>query len=386
MGPKKAAELFKARQTSAVDRIEVELYGSLASTGKGHLTDKAISDVFSGYPVNFIWKPKEFLPRHPNAMCFKAYRGGRMADSWTVYSIGGGEIEAEGSSEQPGSDSVYDTACLSQILSECMDPSRSFFDYILEKEPSSLETMEVLGAVMKKAVRRGLTSETLYLPGPLQLKRRAKDMFNGAQKHIGSIRDLNLVSAYALAVAEENADGGQIVTAPTCGSCGVLPGILYFLYENCHMAEREIFKAMAIAGLFGVSVATRGSISGAEVGCQGEIGTACAMASAAAAYLLGGNNSHIEYAAEMGLEHFLGLTCDPIKGYVQIPCIERNAFAAMRALECASYALSTDGSHIVSFDSVVSVMKETGGNLLLQYRETSLGGLAAVYHDKYENG
>jgi L-serine dehydratase len=334
--------------------------------------------------VKFTWKPQHELPLYSNGMVFNAYIDGKRVRSWTVYSIGGGEIVEGNKTRDPRVDTVYDTDRITQILSECFRSKRSLIEYVCAKEDGKfLSHMRSVWMGMKSAVKKGLEAKDNFLPGPLKLKRRARSIFRSANKHIGTIRDMNLVSAYALAVAEENAGGGRIVTAPTCGSCGVVPGILYFLYHDCHMADRDICKALAVGGLFGVSVSSRASISGAEVGCQGEVGTACAMASAATAYLLGGNNEQIEYAAEMGLEHFLGLTCDPVKGYVQIPCIERNAFASMRALECASYAVSTDGNHIVSFDDVVSVMNETGKDLQRKYRETSLGGLAGILANKF---
>ncbi len=368
--------------SGSVSMIRVELYGSLAATGKGHLTDKAISESLLDYPVEFVWKPDEHLPQHANAMIFKAYSGSDLLKSWTVYSIGGGEI-SEAGRHDAAADQVYGLDSIGAIMTECSGRDLPLIDYITSKEDTGFwEKIDAIWAVMKSAVQKGLEQKAVSLPGPLELKRRAGTMFHSANKHIGTVRDMNLVSAYALAVAEENAAGGRIVTAPTCGACGVLPGILYFLYDNCHTTNQDVAKALAVAGLFGVSVATRASISGAEVGCQGEIGVACAMASAAAAFLLGGNNQQIEYAAEMGMEHFLGLTCDPVKGYVQIPCIERNAFAAMRALECAGYAVATDGHHIVSFDDVIDVMNATGKDLQERYRETALGGLAAIMENK----
>ncbi len=384
MGPRKAAEIFREQLDRRVDKITVSLYGSLAATGKGHLTDKAISDVFAGQRIQFIWKPQHHLPLYSNGMIFRAYIRGKPVRSWTVYSIGGGELYDPGRKTGNRDDTVYDTDRITEILAACAGSKRPFLDYIRDKEGGQFPgVMRSVWASMKSAVTRGVEAKGDALPGPLGLKRRARSLLHSASRHIGTIRDMNLVSAYALAVAEENADGGQIVTAPTCGSCGVVPGILYFLYHDCHMADRDMWKALAVGGLFGISVASRASISGAEVGCQGEIGTACAMASAATAYLLGGTNEQIEYAAEMGLEHFLGLTCDPVKGFVQIPCIERNAFASMRALECASYAVSTDGRHIVSFDDVVRVMNETGRDLQRKYRETSLGGLARILANKF---
>jgi len=232
---------------------------------------------------------------------------------------------------------------------------------------------------MHDAVQRGLESDECVLPGGLSLPRKAEAAHARARNLTGVTRDLSLISSYALAVSEENAAGKVVVTAPTCGSAGVLPAILYYFSTAQEGSDRQILCALATAGLFGASVAENASISGAEVGCQGEVGTACAMAAAAAAQLLGGSTAQIEYAAEMAMEHHLGLTCDPVQGLVQIPCIERNAVAAMRALDCASYALLSDGRHTISFDESVEVMAETGRDLQSAYRETARGGLAEIW-------
>jgi L-serine dehydratase len=232
--------------------------------------------------------------------------------------------------------------------------------------------------VMHAAIERGLSSEGV-LPGGLGLARRAWTFYRKIQMGGGQFNKEGFLPAYALAVSEENAMGREIVTAPTCGSCGMLPAVLKHIEDTFKTSEVQILRALATAGLVGNLIKFNASISGAEVGCQGEIGAACAMASAAAAQLMGGSIRQIEYAAEMGLEHHLGLTCDPVNGLVQIPCIERNIFAATRALDCATFACYSDGSHRVSFDEVVRVMKETGHNLPPIYRETSEGGLAIVY-------
>ena len=231
---------------------------------------------------------------------------------------------------------------------------------------------------MKSAVERGLDNEGV-LPGPLNLRRKASAYFIKASGYQANLRSRGLVFSYALAVSEENASGGVIVTAPTCGSCGVLPAVLYHLQKTREFSEMRILRALATAGLVGNVVKTKASISGAEVGCQGEVGVACAMAAAAANQLFGGSPAQIEYSAEMGLEHHLGMTCDPVCGLVQIPCIERNAYAAARALDSNIYATFTDGTHRVSFDKVVEVMKETGHDLPSLYKETSEGGLAKDY-------
>jgi len=228
---------------------------------------------------------------------------------------------------------------------------------------------------MKEAIAEGLEQEGV-LPGTLKVARKASTYYVKAN-NVGLVfGQIGLAFAYALAVSEQNASGGKVVTAPTCGSCGVLPAVLMFLQKQYNFSDKRILNALATAGLIGNLIKTNASISGAEVGCQGEIGTACAMAAGAAIQLLGGSPAQIEYAAEMGLEHHLGLTCDPIGGYVQIPCIERNAVAAARALECASYSMFSDGKHRIPFDTVVETMNITGRDLQASYRETSTGGLA----------
>ncbi len=378
MGPRNAAVQFLTRNAEAV-RFEVTLYGSLAATGKGHMTDQAILDVLGNERTTIIWEPKQFLPFHPNGMKFRALdAGGERTDEWTVYSVGGGALAEEGQAPVKHKQ-VYEMSTATEILSWCISTGKSYWEYVEECEgPEIWDYLREVWNTMKEAVQRGLEQEGV-LPGPLALRRKAAVYYVRAEGYQQSMRTRGLLFAYALAVSEENAAGGKIVTAPTCGSCGVLPAVLYHLYKSRNFSEQRIIRALATAGLFGNIVKTNASISGAEVGCQGEVGVACAMAAAAAAQLFGGLPSQIEYAAEMGLEHHLGLTCDPVCGLVQIPCIERNAYAAARAMDANSYAMFTDGVHRVSFDKVVEVMKKTGHDLPSLYKETAEGGLAQDY-------
>ena len=378
MGPRNAATQFLNLHTEAV-RFEVTLYGSLAATGKGHMTDQAILEVLGEERTTIVWEPKQFLPFHPNGMKFRALdAGGDRIAEWTVYSVGGGALAEEGQAPIEHKQ-VYTMNTATEILSWCISTGKSYWEYVEECEgPEIWDYLREVWHTMKDAVQRGLEQEGV-LPGPLALRRKAANYYVRAEGHQQSMRTRGFLFAYALAVSEENAAGGKIVTAPTCGSCGVLPAVLYHLYKSRDFSEQRILRALATAGLFGNIVKTNASISGAEVGCQGEVGVACAMAAAASAQLFGGTPSQIEYAAEMGLEHHLGLTCDPVCGLVQIPCIERNAYAAARAMDANSYAMFTDGVHRVSFDKVVEVMKKTGHDLPSLYKETSEGGLAHNY-------
>lgn len=381
MGPQKAAQIFAAHHHDA-KAFKATLYGSLAATGKGHMTDVAIEEVLKPIaPINIDWKPSVFLPFHPNGMTFSAFdEDGHEVDSWTVYSVGGGALSEGGNTRWlTDTKDVYKKNTLKEILTWCDNHGRSYWEYVDECEESDIwdYLMEVWKA-MQESVERGLDHEGA-LPGPLNLPRKASTYFVKAQGYKPSLASRCLVSAYALAVSEENASGGTIVTAPTCGSCGVMPAVLYHMSRSHEVSDTRILHALATAGLFGNIVKKNASISGAEVGCQGEVGVACAMASAAACQLFGGTPSQIEYAAEMGLEHHLGMTCDPVCGLVQIPCIERNAFAATRALDANLYAALSDGKHRVSFDRVVNVMKQTGHDLPSLYKETSEGGLAKDY-------
>ncbi len=374
MGPQKAAELFNSRHPEA-DRFDVTLYGSLAATGKGHMTDQAIVNTLKR-PTRILWCPEIVLPFHTNGMLFRSLdKDGKITDEWTVYSIGGGDIAEEGKRYEAAD--VYPMNKMTDILDWCETNGRTYWEYVYEYE-SQKEVEDYLmkvWQVMKEAVERGLQQEGV-LPGPLHLARKAAMYHVKAKGFSHTLQSRGLVYSYALAVAEENASGGRIVTAPTCGSCGVMPAVLYHLSKNYDFSDIRIIRALATAGLVGDIVRTNASISGAEVGCQGEVGVACAMAAAAANQLFGGSPAQIEYAAEMALEHHLGMTCDPVCGLVQIPCIERNAYAAARALDANIYSTFTDGHHRVSFDKVVETMKETGNDLPSLYKETAQGGLA----------
>jgi len=380
MGPRAAAEQFLKSHLHACG-FEVVLYGSLAATGKGHMTDVAVVDALgsTGIPVKIIWKPDVFLPYHPNGMTFRASNEtGVPIDEWTVYSVGGGAIEEEGK-PRPGLSEIYDMGSMTEILEYCEHTGRCYWEYVEQCEGEAIwPFLAEVWKTMKQAVERGLATEG-RLPGPLNLRRKATTYFVKAEGYKDNLRTRGLVFAYALAVSEENASGGVIVTAPTCGSSGVLPAVLYHIWKSRELNERQILRALATAGLFGNVVKHNASISGADVGCQGEVGVACAMAAAAACQLFGGSPAQIEYAAEMGLEHHLGMTCDPVCGLVQIPCIERNAYAAARALDANIYASFTDGTHRVSFDKLIRVMKETGHDLPSLYKETGTGGLAKDY-------
>ena len=380
MAPRKAAEKFLARHPET-SRFEVTLYGSLAATGKGHMTDVAIESVLQPHaPVEIVWQPKIFLPFHPNGMKFVSFdASGSKTDEWTVYSIGGGALAEENGENTTDGPEVYGMSRMTEILEWCENTGRSYWEYVEQCEGKEVwNYLSEVWDTMKKAVQRGLENEGV-LPGPLNLRRKAFGYFIRATGYKHSLQSRALVFAYALAVSEENASGGVIVTAPTCGSCGVMPAVLYHLQKTREFSDMRILRALATAGLIGNIVKHNASISGAEVGCQGEVGVACAMASAAANQLFGGSPAQIEYAAEMGLEHHLGMTCDPVCGLVQIPCIERNAYAAARALDANLYSTFTDGTHRVSFDKVVEVMKQTGHDLPSLYKETGEGGLAKDY-------
>ncbi len=378
MGPRRAAEIFLNRYPDAPG-FQVDLFGSLAATGRGHMTDVAIEQALAPREVEIIWRPDQELPLHPNGLRFQALDAqGVVAANWDVYSIGGGAL-LDPEHEHLAAGKVYALENMKSILEYCSQSGKTFWEYVEECEGPEIWTfLSGIWDAMQASIERGLRAEGV-LPGSLGLARKANRMYRQITLTGKSFLSEGYLPVYALAVAEENASGGIVVTAPTCGSCGVLPAVLRYVQEHTEAYPEEMLHALATAGLVGNIVKYNASISGAEVGCQGEIGTACAMAAAAATQLLGGTIRQIEYAAEMGLEHHLGLTCDPVDGLVQIPCIERNVFAAARGLSCARYACFTDGSHRVSFDEVVGVMKQTGHDLPPLYRETAEGGLATVY-------
>lgn len=377
MGPKKAAENFLQRNKQAAS-FRVSLYGSLAATGKGHLTDLAILNTFNPYPVEFEWLPSVFLPRHPNAMKFESIdRDNNLIEKWMAYSVGGGSIVDDLTVAE--TKLIYPQRNLEDIMTWCYKNGKNIWEYVGEHEDEDIwDYLQEVWTVMQNAIKRGLDTEG-SLPGILNYPRKASSYYEKASYFEPDIKKRGMIYAYALAVSEENAAGGLIATAPTCGACGVIPSVLKYSAKFYKMSDKKILRALATAGIIGNLVKTNASISGADVGCQGEVGTACAMASAAATQMSGGSIFQVEYAAEKGLEHHLGLTCDPVAGLVQVPCIERNAFAAARAINHNNYAMLSDGRHMISFDKIVRTMAQTGHDLPSIYKETSEGGLA-LFH------
>lgn len=375
MGPERAAKEFKGRYLDAA-RFEVELYGSLALTGKGHLTDWIIEKTLQPIPTTIIWKPEFVHPYHPNGMLFKAYDSNdKELGRWLVFSVGGGTILEE-NQDRKEVGITYSLNKLSDIKKWCNDNQKELWEYVVECEGEEIfEYLEEIWKAMEDAIKRGIAT-TGVLPGSLKYPRKAAIFYRKSKTDRSKGGFLGRLFAYALAVSEENGSGGKVVTVPTCGSCGIVPGLLYAMQEEYQLDRRELLKSLAIAGIIGNLIKENATISGAEGGCQAEVGSACAMAAGMACFLLGGTLDQIEYSAEMALEHHLGLTCDPVGGYVQVPCIERNAAAASRALDSAIYSLYTDGKNRVSFDEVVLTMGATGKDLKKEYRETSLGGLA----------
>ncbi len=375
IGPERACKLFLSQNIQATEFV-VRLYGSLAKTGEGHGTDEVIRSVLPNVRVEY---DVESDCPHPNTMELFAYENGVEKAKMRVFSIGGGAIQIEGRKSTEGAD-VYDLSTMSDIRAYCEHNGKRLYEYVLEREGEALrDFLKEVWNTMKEAVARGV-SKTGILPGGLSVERRAKVLYDGVVQDEGAeFRENRLVCAYAFAVSEENASGGTIVTAPTCGACGVLPAVLVYSQEKQGYTDEEIIHALATAGLIGNLIKTNASISGAECGCQAEIGSACCMATAALSELRGLTLGQIEYAAEVAMEHHLGLTCDPISGLVQIPCIERNAVAAMRAINAASLAYFLSDSRKISFDLVVQTMYETGKDLKRPYRETAEGGLAKLY-------
>ncbi|MBQ4384474.1 MAG: L-serine ammonia-lyase, iron-sulfur-dependent, subunit alpha [Kiritimatiellae bacterium] len=374
MGPVYAAAEFLRRFPDAAS-FEVVLFDSLAATGRGHFTDKAVKDTLGAKRTKIVWKPDAHDEFHPNGMLFTAFgRDGAKLGEWKVYSVGGGALCEKG--KEVPTKSVYRYRNMEEIVSAATRAGVPLWQLVEDAEgPAIWDYLRTVYNMMMSAIDRGLSADGV-LPGGLRLARKARAIHIKAKMQAEKLRRTGLLVAYAHAVSEENAALGEIVTAPTCGSCGTLPAVLRYLREALGSSEMEILHALAVAGLVGNVVKRNGSISGAEVGCQGEVGVACAMASAAAAYLMGGSPRQCECAAEIGLEHFLGLTCDPVKGLVQIPCIERNALAATRAVVAGEMSVLSDGAHVVSFDTVVKTMLETGHDLPRLYRETSDGGLS----------
>ena len=378
--PGRAARRFIGTYPAAA-HYRVTLFASLAATGKGHLTDQAIEEIIAPRSLEILWKADQRLSLHPNGMRFEALSSdSELLGSWEVYSIGGGALmDRENAETVP---QVYRLTRMADLLDFLSTSGLSFWEYVQQCEGDGIwPFLATVWEAMTAALDRGLTTQGV-LPGHLCLARKAAAMHARVKILKPDMQCNGLLGAYAYAVSEENASKGIIVTAPTCGACGVVPAVLHYLFKTDSLTTSDMLRALATAGIIGNLVKFNASISGAEVGCQGEVGTACAMAAAAATQILGGSVQQIEYAAEMALEHHLGLTCDPVDGLVQIPCIERNAHAAIRALSCAHLSLLTDGVHKISFDDVTSVMKETGQDLLASYRETSDGGLAKAYKNR----
>lgn len=379
MGPEKAARIFKAENEGA-ERFKVLIYGSLAKTGKGHMTDKAIIKALSPVPteIEFITHVDFILP-HPNTIDFLAYKDGRQTTSMRVVSVGGGDIVIDGREEMLAPD-IYKENTFEEISSLCKANNISLSEYIEQCEGKKIwDFLYEIWDAMKHSINEGLTS-TGVLEGGLNVERKAQFLYN--QRHIDEspeTRENRIVCAYAFAVSEQNAAGGTIVTAPTCGASGVVPAVLRYMQEKKHVTDEQIIRALAVGGLIGNLIKQNASISGAKCGCQGEVGSACSMASAALSELFGMDIDQIEYAAEVALEHHLGLTCDPICGLVQIPCIERNAVAAMRAINAMNLANFLSNTRKISFDLVVQTMYETGLDMSSDYRETADGGLAKLY-------
>lgn len=380
IGPERAARLFLLEHPEA-DSFRVVLYGSLSKTGKGHGTDRVLQEVLSPQPTEIVFSTE--TPRgvhHPNTMDFFAYREGAETGTMRVESIGGGDIHIEGRDDLELPE-VYPENSFAEVEQFCRFRGLDLAEYVEINEGDDIwEFLDEIWRTMKRSVEEGLMTEGM-LPGGLKVERKAKILFeHPAPNEVPQVRECRIISAYAFAVSEQNADCGTIVTAPTCGACGVLPASLVYVQQQRKLTDEQILRGLAVAGLIGNLVKHNASISGAECGCQAEIGTACAMAAAALTYLFGLKTNQIQYAAEIALEHHLGLTCDPICGLVQVPCIERNAVAAMRAMNSCNLAYFLTDTQRISFDMVVKTMYETGVNLNQRFRETSEGGLAKMFN------
>ncbi len=381
MGPERACNAMRERFPTA-DRFEVTLYGSLAMTGKGHLTDAVILETLAPLPTEVIFKNEYLEGKHPNTMLFRLFEKNTLLTEQYVYSVGGGTIEFEGETSYVP-DTVYPHSSYTEIARYCMQNKMRIPDYVEENEGKHIwDYLTLIWEQMKQTINDGLTV-TGTLAGGLNTERKANYLYN--QRHIdesAQTKENRMVCSYAFASGEQNASGGLIVTAPTCGACGVLPAVLKYMQDTKGFTDNEIIRALATGGIIGNLIKTNASISGAECGCQAEIGSACSMAAAALAELHEMGLNQIEYAAEVAMEHHLGLTCDPIDGLVQIPCIERNAVSAMRAINALSLANFLTLSSKITFDTVVETMYETGRDMHSDYRETSKGGLAVNYTPK----
>jgi len=378
IGPVRACHLFREENPDA-DRFSVTLFGSLAKTGRGHLTDIAIRDALAPVETEILWNTERGDLPHPNTMELRAWKNGALTASMTALSVGGGAIRIPGrpDTETP---EVYPENSFDDISRLCLERRLRLSDYVEQREGEEIwPYLFSIWNIMKKSVSDGL-SRSGTLPGGLEVERKAQYLYN--QRHIDESRETRqnrIVCAYAFAVAEQNASGGVIVTAPTCGSSGVMPAALLYMQEERGFSDEQVIRALAVGGLMGNLIKRNASISGAECGCQAEVGAACSMTAAALGELFEMGLGQIEFAAEVAMEHHLGLTCDPINGLVQIPCIERNAVAAMRAINALSLANFLADTRKITFDTVVHTMYETGRDLSRRYRETAEGGLAKNY-------
>ena len=378
MGPARAAALFR-EETPEADAYRAVLYGSLSKTGKGHGTDRILEETFAPLPAEIVFS-RETVEKHPNTLDLTALRDGQALRTQRVYSVGGGDLEWEGRPAPGQEQETYFENSFAEIKEFCEFRYISLTDYVELNEGAGIwdDLLEVW-SVMQSSIQEGLAASG-ELPGGLHIQRKAKSIHDHilVNKH-PEIVECQRVCSYAYAVSEQNADNGLIATAPTCGSCGVLPAVLYYFKDKRGLSDLDVAHALGVAGLFGGLAKRNASVSGAECGCQAEIGVACAMAAAALGQIFGYSVKRIEYAAEVALEHHLGLTCDPICGLVQIPCIERNAVAAMRAINSANLAYFLAETRRISYDMVLKTMYETGIHLNRSYRETSEGGLARLY-------
>ena len=379
MGPERAAKLFLKEQPEA-DRFEAVLYGSLSKTGKGHGTDRVLHETFAPLPVEVIFS--EETPEnvsHPNTMDLKAFRGNDLLGEIRVQSVGGGDIRIEGRPEDVREE-VYPENSFAEVQEFCRYRGLDLAEYVELTEGREIrEYLRAVWAQMKKTVEEGLQAEGL-LPGPLKVERKAKILYDFRPEHDHpQVNECRLISAYAFATSEQNADCGTIVTAPTCGASGVVPAVFLYVQQNRGVSDEQIISGLEVAGLIGNLIKNNASISGAECGCQAEVGSACAMAAAGLDYIYGLSISQIQYAAEIALEHHLGLTCDPSLGLVQVPCIERNAVAAMRAMNACNLSYFLSETQRISLDMAIRTMYETGTSMNRRFLETSEGGLAKMY-------
>lgn len=379
IGPERAAKIFREAYPEA-DRFQVKLYESLCKTGKGHGTDRVLHEVLAPVPTEVLFC-EETPPdvTHPNTLDFTAYQNGEICGTMRALSVGGGDIRIEGQTE-PEDSEIYPENTFAEVEQFCRFRNLDLAEYVEFNEGSEIwDFLRTIWQAMKQSIQDGLHAEGL-LPGPLQVERKAKMLYEHVEPtEVPQVRECRIISSYAYAVSEQNADCGTIVTAPTCGSCGVIPAALLYVQQQRGFTDEQMLPGLAVAGLIGNLIKRNASISGAECGCQAEIGSACSMAAAALSYLYGLKTDQIQYAAEIALEHHLGLTCDPICGLVQVPCIERNAVAAMRAMNACNLAYFLADTQRISFDIVVRTMYETGISMNQRFRETAEGGLAKMF-------